>query len=91
MNILFYIGLGFTSFALVQFLSFLGTAYPGTRGGVFLLLLFIASGIAVAGLVNWSGLKLKGYYHETVVGFMPAIALGALFLIAVICGVYIGI
>ena len=91
MNTLFYIGLGFTAFALIQFLSFTGTAFPGTRGGVVLLLLLIAGAIAAAGLINWSGLKLKGFHVDSLLDFVPSIVLGLLFLIAVICGIYIGI
>ena len=94
MKALFYTGLSFTGFSLVQLTAFTGVAFPVTRVGAFLILLLIGFAIAALGLQNWVGLSLKGYAHGrngTLIGFTPALIIGAFFILATICGVYIAL
>lgn len=93
MKALFYTGLSFTGFSLVQLTAFTGVAFPIARVGAFLILLGIGFAIAALGLQNWVGLSLKGYAHRhgTLIGFTPALIVGAFFILATICGVYIAL
>lgn len=88
-----YLGLGFLGCASVQFLSFLGFGFPKVSFGAGLLLLCILLAIIIAGAINWQGLRNQGYagHDHVLVGFLPSIILGSLFLIFAIAGWYLAV
>ena len=91
MKTLFYSGLTFTSFSLVQLLSFAAASYPKLTHGCVLLLLGVGTCIFLTGFSNWVGLYNRSFRHDKAIlwaGFAPAIVLGGLFFVAIACGAY---
>lgn len=91
MKYLLLTGLSLSGFSLAQLLAFVAASYSQARFGAVLLLIAIAVCIAIVGLANWVGLQIKGNKSGFILGFAPAIAVGLLFVVAVACGLYIGL
>lgn len=91
MKTLFYASLTATGFGLFQLLGFIATAYPITRSGAILFIILGQIAILILGFANWCGLKNENYWNDSAsiwTGFAPAIALGAVAIVAIIFGIH---
>jgi hypothetical protein len=92
MKTLFWGGMLLTGYSLFQLFGYIAAAFPIARGGALLILVLGFIGILVTGYENWCKRYDQGYSYidqwQMVLGFAPAIALGTIAIIAVVCGVY---
>jgi hypothetical protein len=93
MNYLFYGGLAFTSWSIVQYLGFL-TTYPSTRAGAIMLIFLALLSALFLGYANWCGYFNKGRRTDKEMLFAAysvSIVLMGFIFVAVGIGFYAGV